>query len=223
MRHRNPKSYRDTSRVSGGRRRGWIRRPDGVAIPGRTLIPAPRITHVALAVLIVGAFATQACDGRGSTTPQYLTAECPACLTSDDDERCVDQLDNDEDGLTDCADPDCAGAHACTAVGPEDIAEWCNDGLDNDGNGYTDCVDWSCIPTAACRTPQPIDEDTPDACSDGLDSDWNGYIDCMDFSCQLAEAVTFCEGSDPSCDDGIDNDGNGYTDCADFACNSFCE
>ena len=163
-----------------------------------------------------------ACSGRGSDTPSYLADECPACGVSDDDEACIDQVDNDEDGLTDCADIDCVDAHACNAQGPEDNAAWCADGLDNDGNGYTDCVDWSCIPTAACRTAEPIEEITIDACSDGLDSDWDGHIDCDDYDCALSDAIPFCEGSPTSCDDGIDNDGNGFTDCGDFACGDVC-
>lgn len=56
------------------------------------------------------------------------------------DEICDDGIDNDGDGLIDCADPDCdgklgAGGFICEPFG-ETI---CDDGFDNDGNGLTDC------------------------------------------------------------------------------------
>ena len=56
------------------------------------------------------------------------------------DEICDDGIDNDGDGLIDCADPDCdgklgAGGFICDPFG-ETI---CDDGFDNDGNGLTDC------------------------------------------------------------------------------------
>ena len=148
--------------------------------------------------------------------PNFLVSECLDCSDAEQLARCSDGLDNDEDGLTDCADPACVAAYICTAVGPEDNKEWCEDGFDNDGNGYTDCGDFSCRDTFACKTEVKEDSETTDAqCSDGLDNDWNGYFDCNDFSCGGAKG---CEGSDANCADGLDNDGNGYTDCGDFSC-----
>ena len=179
--------------------------------------------QLCISALALGILAAMACDDRGGDgTPGYLLSECLGCASAGEAALCVDGADNDEDGLTDCDDADCAGAHACTAIGPENIAEWCDDGLDNDGNGYTDCVDFGCVVTAACRTAQPIDENTPDACSDGLDSDWDGHIDCADYDCHGAD-IPFCEGSAETCSDGIDNDGNGWTDCVDFACGDHCD
>jgi|GEM_PF-2445590 len=147
--------------------------------------------------------------------PDFLVSECLDCDGFELD-RCSDGQDNDEDGLTDCSDPDCVAAYICTAVGPEDNKEWCEDGFDNDGNGFTDCGDFSCRDTFACKTEVQEPSETTDAqCSDGLDNDWNGFLDCGDFSCGAAKG---CEGSDDNCSDGIDNDGNGFTDCADFSC-----
>ncbi len=54
---------------------------------------------------------------------------------------CVDGIDNDLDGATDCADTECAGLGAC---GPEDTDAICADGIDNDGDGLTDCADTGC-------------------------------------------------------------------------------
>jgi hypothetical protein len=151
------------------------------------------------------------------TKPAYLVSECLDCGEAAQS-RCRDALDNDEDGLSDCDDPDCAGAYACLARGPESTAERCADGLDNDENGFTDCGDFGCRSTSACRTPVKIDENTPATCADGLDDDWDGRIDCEDSDCALAETVTSCEGSNARCSDGVDNDGNGFTDCSDFSC-----
>ena len=48
---------------------------------------------------------------------------------------CADGLDNDLDGLIDCADRDCAGNAAC----PE--GSHCADGVDNDVLGGLSCTD----------------------------------------------------------------------------------
>ncbi|HEX6277100.1 MAG TPA: hypothetical protein VFZ53_28865 [Polyangiaceae bacterium] len=58
---------------------------------------------------------------------------------------CQNAIDDDADGLVDCAEAACAGEPACTAP-----REWaCGDGIDNDGNGQTDCADddcyWFCV------------------------------------------------------------------------------
>jgi len=50
-------------------------------------------------------------------------------------EDCSDGVDNDNDGLVDCADNDCSTS-MCQEI--------CNDGIDNDGDGYADCFDEDC-------------------------------------------------------------------------------
>ncbi|MCL7486958.1 MAG: choice-of-anchor F family protein [Desulfobulbaceae bacterium] len=61
---------------------------------------------------------------------------------------CTDGLDNDGDGLIDCADPDCEGIEMC---GPEGKGDTCSDGYDNDGDGQIDCYDSGCAKNRACR------------------------------------------------------------------------
>lgn len=61
---------------------------------------------------------------------------------------CTDGLDNDSDGLTDCADPDCVGVSTC---GPEGRDVTCSDGYDNDGDGDIDCLDAGCAKNKSCR------------------------------------------------------------------------
>ena len=52
-------------------------------------------------------------------------------------EICDDAIDNDGDGLIDCADPNCAGSAACCVPSPED----CANGMDEDCDGLADDAD----------------------------------------------------------------------------------
>lgn len=125
---------------------------------------------------------------------------------------CGDGIDNDCNGLTDCADPNCIG-RACAANGNICQGSQCICG----GNGGTA-------------------EATETTCNDGKDNDCNGKIDCADSACNnqtcgpngMACAGTVCkcsgngappESPETSCGDGRDNDCNGKVDCADSACN----
>ncbi|HHT9127081.1 MAG TPA: hypothetical protein ACFYD6_14890, partial [Candidatus Brocadiia bacterium] len=83
-------------------------------------------------------------------------------------EVCDDGIDNDEDGLTDCEDPECSG-QACEEV--------CDDGMDNDGDSFVDCADTDCPPC-------------PEDCDDGLDNDRDELVDCDDPDCDCPEDCT---------------------------------
>jgi hypothetical protein len=58
---------------------------------------------------------------------------------------CFDGVDNDCDGLVDCADPGCQ-AQPCTCELN------CKDGIDNDCNGSTDCADSKCLRKSCSAT-----------------------------------------------------------------------
>ncbi len=69
-----------------------------------------------------------------------------------DDATCTDGIDNDCDGATDAADPDCAA--------PPEV---CDNGVDDNGNGLVDCEDPQCdgFMDGACSTG------LPGVCADG--------------------------------------------------------
>ena len=118
--------------------------------------------------------------------------------TPGSEEDCTDGLDEDQDGLTDCEDADCA--EACV--------EDCADKVDNDQDGLTDCDDDDCVCT---------EED----CGDGVDDDKDGLLDCEDDDCVDACVEDCSDDADndqdglTDCDDdecyGIDDCGGPYT------------
>ncbi|MEE9374369.1 MAG: gliding motility-associated C-terminal domain-containing protein [Saprospiraceae bacterium] len=76
-------------------------------------------------------------------------------LEENSEDICSDGIDNDEDGLIDCQDSECA------SFCPEDNSTTCNDGIDNDGDGMIDCMDDSCLTQEDFFTPKG-----PDSCPD---------------------------------------------------------
>jgi hypothetical protein len=52
-------------------------------------------------------------------------------------EICGNKIDDDCNGLVDCADPACFGDPSCSTPGQE----ICNNGIDDNGNGLVDCAD----------------------------------------------------------------------------------
>lgn len=124
-------------------------------------------------------------------------------------EICDNGLDDDEDGFVDCNDPDCDGIAGCPAAFRETD---CDDGLDNDEDGAIDCDDPNCVATVACRFSTETD------CEDGQDNDQDGFTDCDDPTCQVLPVCTDPPDSEENCIDGIDNDFDDAVDCDDSDC-----
>ncbi len=125
--------------------------------------------------------------------------------------QCTDGIDNDGDGLIDCADPDCK--KAC-------------DGIDTDGDGVPDYLD-------VCEGHDDnVDTDgdgVPDGCDicpghdDNVDTDGDGVPDGCD-ACpghddsEDADGDGVPDGCDacPGQDDRVDSDGDGVPDGCDI-------
>jgi len=108
------------------------------------------------------------------------------------EERCDAAGDEDEDGLSDCADPDCEDA-VCGARGlrclpggcacPGGVSELdCSDGFDEDCDGLLDCQDDDCSAEPRCQ----VEVD----CDNGEDDDGDGLTDCEDPNCYLAPCTS---------------------------------
>ena len=150
-------------------------------------------------------------------------------------------MDDDADGWTDVADPDCesgvqeAGVRAdlpcnngfdddadtyidaqdpdCgSATDTEGALPSCLDGLDDDLDGWVDLADPECV--AALGAKLGLDPAWP--CNNGLDDDLDGTVDADDSTC--ASAFEQNEGPPPLCSDGEDNDVDGWVDLADPGC-----
>lgn len=62
-------------------------------------------------------------------------------------ELCADAADNDQDGLTDCEDPECFDDTNC---GGDGWGEQCNNRVDDDGDDLVDCDDPQCRDNLGC-------------------------------------------------------------------------
>ena len=84
-----------------------------------------------------------------SQSINYVSAILPILV-----ENCSNNIDDDKDGLTDCADQDCKNYSACVIA-----VENCSNGADDDNDGFTDCNDNECFGLSTCQTTiQPPDQ-----------------------------------------------------------------
>jgi hypothetical protein len=82
------------------------------------------------------------CAGQTCGTGKRCSQNVCTCLVDGGvpqatEALCADGVDNDCDGLIDCADPNCAASCATAETN-------CLDNVDNDGDGKTDCADPDC-------------------------------------------------------------------------------
>jgi predicted GH43/DUF377 family glycosyl hydrolase len=89
------------------------------------------------------------------------------------EEACIDERDNDSDGLVDCGDPGCALIEHCQ----EDTAAECADGIDNDSDGLVDCDDHGCWQHMRCLPfadmgggEEPVELSPPYRFEEGFDA-----------------------------------------------------
>lgn len=167
---------------------------------GVEVAAAAAAAAVAVVIAVVIAIAVVVAPAGCTSIYEYDECRIPGqCLREDTDALCADGQDNDEDGLTDCADPGCHPF--CT----EDDATWCADGRDNDGDALVDCADPGCGATQHCG------ENTDTKCSDGVDNNLDGPVDCADPGCcatrvchardlcgELVFETDFRQGPDPA-------------------------
>jgi hypothetical protein len=140
---------------------------------------------------------TGACENNG--TIQCISLEESACsvgAATPTTEVCDDDIDNDCDGQTDCADVDCVHEAICACV-PQ--IEVCN-GLDDDCDGLTD------------EEPLP---GVGDECGSDIGECTKGVLYCDSESHGLK-----CSGQGPVTEtcDGLDNDCDGFIDGFDVPC-----
>ncbi len=91
-----------------------------------------------------------ACVNRLDDSGDGYDCDDPACLgrMGCPLESCIDGVDNDGDGQTDCEDTDCAthapGCNAGCTFAERDLLDGCIDGYDSDCDGLTDADDPDC-------------------------------------------------------------------------------
>ncbi len=155
----------------------------------------------------------ESCHGcqNGRTCSNSGVCLCFGDETPPNESSCGDNVDNDCDGDTDCADANCngdsCGAHgricsggSCVCSGNGGTAQstesLCSDGHDNDCDGNTDCADGNC---------------------DGASCGANGRI-CSGSTCVCSGNGGTAQSTESTCNDGHDNDCDGSTDCDDGNC-----
>ena len=156
-------------------------------------------------------------DGAGDdgTTDDDGTDSGPLDVPPDV-EQCANGVDDDGDGATDCADPDCDGDRCA------DDGMYCGTLFDCHVCRAGGCVvdephyDASCAPS--CGTVETLCGEPTFCCAAG--STCAGGEATLAYGCGRCCLVGCCDPSEATCDDGLDNDCDTRTDCADSDCNA---
>lgn len=159
------------------------------------------------------------CDGTDAVI--CTSADGSDCI----EEICDNRADDDDDGLSDCGDPDCLDTPTCplncagvvcdapsapscdgNTVRVYSSTGTCRFGLgcvyavaERISCGPENCSNGACVPAEDCASAG--------------DEDGNGLADCADPVC--IEETDFCI---ENCNEVGDEDGNGLADCADPVC-----
>ncbi len=133
-------------------------------------------------------------------------------------EICRNTVDDDADGLTDCADPECNLARGLTSTRCNYPSEFdCEDEWNNDAEGGVDCNDPDCATNPTCFCSSDDDCEAGETCVDGDcvqcvdNTECNERQTCEDGYCNEYAALN-------QCNDGIDNDEDGLKDWYDLDC-----
>ena len=135
--------------------------------------------------------------------------------------QCGDNIDNDNDGLTDCQDSDCNSSPVCVDADNDgySASEDCNDYNNSINPGATDIpddhIDQDCDgqdTTSNSNGGGNNNNTTTEDCSNGIDDNANGMIDCDEYTCIFDLACI------EDCSNGVDDNGNGAIDCDDYSC-----
>jgi cysteine-rich repeat protein len=155
---------------------------------------------------------SEQCDDGNAASGDGCSSAC--LLEAGASELCANGIDDDEDTLLDCVDPDCFAATECAPAGEAN----CEDEVDNDTDGAVDCADLDCVGEADCGP-----ETTEELCGDVRDNDGDGRVDCADDECEFyCDPVGECgdgvtqQGEE--CDEGTEN-----SDAPDAACRPTCQ
>lgn len=120
--------------------------------------------------------------------------------------QCLDEIDNDGDGLVDADDPECL--FRCTPL--ERPVPACANARDDDGDGRIDLDDPGCV--------DRLDDAEEDAaCGNGVDDDADGVADWpADPGCRAADDPSEADPVEaPACSNGRDDDEDGQIDFGD--------
>ncbi len=127
--------------------------------------------------------------------------------------RCHDGIDNDGNGLIDCADPTCKGNPIAlcpakeTDCGMLGRTNCCNNGMDDDLDGPIDCADSDCtgdplcapidcsVGGAICANPRCVNMPGCELCTDGIN---NIPAATTTFDCTNAMCKTYFPGCTPA-------------------------
>ncbi|MGL1886928.1 MAG: fibro-slime domain-containing protein [Reichenbachiella sp.] len=154
----------------------------------------------------------QTAESSNDSTPNTESTDASSTEQIPEDEvsyeACTDGIDNDHNGLIDCAEAKCQLFLICTLQENDRVT--CTDGVDNNADGEADCDDSVCEKYDYCH------ENTIHQCYDALDNDNDGAVDCDDDECKIFELCS--ESTLAFCNDGLDNDNDGTADCADPDC-----
>ncbi|MBU1239885.1 hypothetical protein KKF84_02480 [Myxococcota bacterium] len=141
-----------------------------------------------------------------------LFAGCHLLVDVTDDvsagsEICDNGLDDDNDGLTDCADTDCADSPSCAANNINNLNNTNNTNNTNNLNNTNNVNNTN-------NTNNTNNVTTELNCSDSIDNDGDGDVDCNDDDCLF----------DPACDAPVCDETTIFFDNAVDACppGTFC-